>query len=124
MKLQRSQQGFTMVSLAFFLVLLGFAVFTALKLLPVYTDAFAVKASVESLETERNVEYAGVLAVRNALLKRLGVNNVTAVGVDDISVTREDDTYQVEVFYEVRVPYMFNIDLVLTFENSAEVRAR
>jgi hypothetical protein len=124
MKLQHSQRGVTFATIAFYLALLGFVVFTVLKLFPVYMDAFAVEKSVTSLETD-GASYTGALAVRSSLAKRIRMNNVSSevVGNDDISVIRENDVYMVEVIYEVRVPYMFNIDLISYFELTAEVPA-
>lgn len=123
MKLQKSQKGFTLASLSFFLLLLGFVVYTSLKLFPVYMEAFTVESSVKSLETDKNEEYVGPSAVRAALIRRFGVNNVRMVSLDDISVIREKNTLMVDVNYEVRLPYFKNIYLLLTFENHAEVPA-
>ncbi|MCW8919336.1 MAG: DUF4845 domain-containing protein [Gammaproteobacteria bacterium] len=122
-KSRKRQQGVTMISVAFFLGLLAFAVFTVLKLFPVYMESFTVASSVKNLEN-RTEEYMGAKAVRDALMKNFGVNNVTAVSAEDISVTREDQMYLVDVNYEVRIPYIKNLSLVVTFENHAEVPAR
>lgn len=123
-KLKQSQQGVTLMSIAFYLGLLAFVVMTTLKLFPVYMESLTIESSVQGLEDDKNAEYMGVLSVRKALLKRFGINNVTIVTKDDISVVREDQTYLVDVNYEVRIPYMANIELVLTFENHGEVAAR
>lgn len=124
MKLERSQKGFTLASLSFVLLLIGFVVYTALKLFPVYMEAFTVKSSVASLETDKNQEFSGPSAVRQALSKRFGINNITTVSLDDISVTSEKGMFIVDVDYEVRIPYFRNINLLLTFENHAEVPSR
>lgn len=123
MKLQHSQQGVTLFSIAFFLGLLAFVVLTTLKLFPVYMEAFTVESAVKGLE-KKGEEYMGVLAVRDSLMKNFGINNVTLVKQDDIRITREDQVYMVDVDYEVRIPYIKNISLVLTFQNHAEVPAR
>jgi hypothetical protein len=124
MKLQKSQKGVTLASIAFFLLLLGFVVYTVLKLFPVYMEAFTVESSVMGLETDKNQEYMGAMSVRQALSRRFSINNVTTVSLDDISVTRENQIYMVDVNYEVRIPFFQNISLLLTFENHAEVPAR
>ena len=121
MKLQKSQKGVTMVSLAFYLGLLAFVIFTVLKLFPVYMDSFSVESSVKGLETDRSKEYRGAGSVRTALLKRFSINNLTVVNHEDVVVKRDDELYIVDVDYEVRIPYIKNIELVLTFKNHAEV---
>ena len=124
MKFRQHQKGFTLYSIAFYLLLLGFVVFTALKLFPVYMESFAIKSSVDSLNSEADAEFTGAREVKAVLLKRFGVNNITTVTNDDITVEREDQTYVVNVNYEVRIPYISNIELVLSFANRAEVNAR
>jgi hypothetical protein len=123
MRLKQAQRGVTMISIAFYLGLLAFVVFTVLKLFPVYMESFTVASSVKALETSGE-EYTGASAVRESLRKKMSFNNVTAVEKDDISVTREDQTYMVDVNYEVRIPFIKNVNLILSFENHAEVPAR
>lgn len=124
MKFKHQQKGMTLYSVAFYLLLLGFVVFTALKLFPVYMESFAVKSSVQSLNSDPDAEFTGAREVKTTVLRRFGVNNITVVTNDDVTVTREDQTYMVDVNYEVRIPYISNVDLVISFTNHAEVNAR
>lgn len=124
MKLQKSQKGVTLASIAFFLLLLGFVVYTVLKLFPVYMEAFTVESSVKGLEADKNQDYMGAMSVRQAVFRRFTMNNVSNVSSDDIIVARDNHMYMVDVNYEVRIPYFKNISLLLTFENHAEVPAR
>ncbi len=123
MKLRHSQKGVTMASLAFFLLLLGFVVYTALKLFPVYMDAFTIESSVKGLETDRQ-EFSGAMSVRQAVLKRFGMNNVVSASAEDIVVKRVNQMFEVDVDYEVRIPFFKNIDLLVSFENHAEIPIR
>ncbi len=118
------QQGMTVYGVAFILLLIGFTTFTILKLFPVYMENFTISASLESLEKDPDQQFLGVMAVRSALMKRFGMNNVTQAGADDITITREGQIYYVDVDYEVQVPFIKNISLLVTFANHAEVTAR
>lgn len=120
----KHQQGITLYGFAFILLLIGFAVFTTLKLFPVYMENFAVRSSLKSMEEEHGQEYAGALAVRSTVSKRFGINNISQVTSDDISVTREGQIYYVDVDYEVKIPYISNISLLVSFTNHAEVPAQ
>lgn len=125
MKLQHSQRGVTLVSIAFYLGLLAFVVFTALKLFPVYMESFTITSSVEGLQAEGGAEaFVGAGAVKQAVVKRFGVNNISLVTGEDVIVVRDENIYTINVEYEVRIPFIKNIDLVLFFENNAEVLAR
>lgn len=124
MKLAKHQRGITLFGVAFTLMLIGFVTFTVLKLFPVYMQNFSVRSSLESMQGEKSEQYLGAVAVRNGVLKRLGINNVTQVDKEDIHITRDGQIYNIDVDYEVRVPYFANISLVMTFKNHAEVAAQ
>ncbi len=124
MKTGKFQQGMTIYGVAFILLLIGFLVFTILKLFPVYMENFTIRSSVESLQNDSAKEYMGAMDIRNALMKRFSMNNVSQVSHEDISVIREGQNYYVNVDYEVRVPFIKNISLVVSFTNHAEVTAR
>ncbi len=118
------QKGMTIYGVAFILLLIGFVVFTTLKLFPVYMENFTISSSLESLESEPGKQFAGAMDIRHALMKRFGMNNVRQVTRDDISVTREGQIYYVDVDYDVRVPYIKNISLLVSFTNHVEVDAQ
>lgn len=118
------QQGITIYGVSFILLLIGFTSFTILKLFPVYMENFTIRSSVESLAKDPDEQYLGVSAVRSALMKRFGMNNVTQVTSEDISISREGQIYYVDVDYEVQVPFIKNISLLVSFTNHGEVAAR
>lgn len=118
------QQGITLFGFLFILFLIGFTAFTTFKLFPVYMENFSIRSSLESTEQEQGVEYRGALAVRNAVFRRFSINNVTQVSKDDISIIRDGQVYLIDVDYEVRVPYISNISLLVSFKNHAEVDAQ
>ncbi len=124
MKLKQHQKGATLYSVAFYLLLLGFVVFVGLKLFPVYMESFAVKSSVEGLNADPDAQFNGAREVQGTLIKRFSFNNIESVTGEDIVVVRKDQTYIVDVDYEVRIPFISNIDLVISFKNHAEVNAR
>lgn len=123
MELFKQQRGASLSSVVFTLFLIGFATFTTLKLFPVYLEDFSIRSSLESLEADATQEYRGALSVRDAVLKRFDVNDVRRVGKDDLSIIRDGNAYQVNVQYEVIVPFISNVSLLIRFNHNATVRA-
>lgn len=123
MKLKQSQVGASLYSVAFILLIIGFTVFVGLKLFPVYTENFSVGSSLESIMQDRGAEYRSASQVRMAVFRHFELNNVHQVPKDDISVVLENDVYLIDIDYEVRIPFMKNIDLVISFTNHGEVHA-
>jgi len=123
MTLEKTQRGATLWSVLFILFLIGFSVFVTLKLFPVYMEDFSIVSSLESLENDSVAEYRGAGNVKNAVMKRLIVNNVKVISSKDVSITRDGNFYFIDVDYEVTVPFIGNISLLVTFSHSASVRA-
>jgi hypothetical protein len=124
MRLHKDQQGITFIGLSFVLVLIGFVTFTTLKLLSPYMQNFYVSGALDSIVGDSAAEYSGVNAVRASVLKRLDVNDVTQVTAGDIRIVRDGQVYNIDIDYEVEIPYAYNISLILKFENHAEVPVR
>ncbi len=124
MKRINRQAGYSIWSLAFFLFLIGFSVFTALKLVPPYLEYFNVSGALSTMESEPE-EYVGAMSVHTAVMKRFYVNNVSRVKSEDVSVVRDlnSERYKIEVDYDVVIPYFSNISFLLNFKSTASVRA-
>ncbi len=55
--------------------------------------------------------------------QRLDMNNVRDIKFEDIAQVTNTDGLQVQKSYEVRKPFLLNIDLVLKFEKSFDQRS-
>ena len=123
MKFQNAQKGFTIYSLSFYLLLIGFVVFTGLKLFSPYMTSFSVESSVRALESDSGQTFSGASSVKASLFKKLRFNNVDTIRSEDVIVLRQDNFYAVDIDYEFRILYFKNIDLVISFTHHAEVPA-
>lgn len=101
----------------------GFMAVMALKLVPVYLGNMTLQSIIESIEKNSN-EYNSPAAIRTAIVKRMSVNNIEQVTGDDVMVELVNYNYEIDIDYEVRIPFVHNIDFVVTFVNHAEIRAR
>lgn len=121
MQERRYQKGLTAISWAVLIAVLSFFAMLFLKLFPLYMENFGVASSLKSLQNEdRSMD---IIEIRDLLSKRLDINDVENVKTKNISIIRKGSSYTVEVDYEVRVPFAFNVDLVVSFNNEAEVPA-
>lgn len=118
------QQGMTLVGWLLVIGLIAFTTMVVLKLLPIYLQQYAISESMAGLVDNKPDRVVNATSLKDALLRRLDINSVTNIGKDDILVTREGSNYAVSADYEVRVPFVYNIDLVVYFENRVEVPAR
>lgn len=123
MKLPYQQRGFSIANLFIIITLLLFFGMTFFKVFPFYLDDMTIASSLESAVDEANRAEMTPLEIRDTLLKRFSINNIDKIQASDINITREAYSYIIAIDYEERVHLIHNIDLVLTFENHAEVKA-
>jgi len=123
MKIIRKQQGVTMITIVLGLVLLAFFVYIAITLWPVYLENFSVNSHLERLADDPQAKSMTKTEILNTLQKRFGIDDIKSVRAQDISIAGESgDGYDLELDYEVRKHFMGNIDLVIVFNKTYQIR--
>lgn len=117
----QQQRGAMTISVLGSLVLFGILIIFAGKLIPVYLDNNAVKSMLSGLETNKTVEFNRPTEVRNRIMKQLRVNTVTDVSIDDVSVVRARDFFEVDITYQIKLPMIYNIEMLISFSDQAEI---
>ncbi len=114
---KRKQDG--AVSLGIIIIIaavVGF-IWLSLRLVPHYIDFETMKSVMEDLPGPQ-VHEMDKRAIRTSLEKRFKINNLRTFKVRDVvKIERTSKNTVVSIAYEVREPLMFNIDMVLSFED-------
>lgn len=113
--MRRSQQGLSLTGFLIFLMVLGFIAWMVMKLLPAYLEYGKVKQSMKSVAQDSSVG-TDAPSIREALQKRLDVNDVDQVKAKDIQLRPESGERAMEYSYERRIPLVANLDIVASFE--------
>ena len=117
------QEGITAIGALVILVLVGFLALAVLKLFPVYMEHFSVTASMESLKEKPGDGPLNKRTLEKLLMRRLNINSVDSVDREHIKVEPVSGGFLVSVAYEERVPFMANIDFVVSFDDEVKVSA-
>ena len=112
----------TMAAIAAGLALLAFFVMIAIKLIPIYMENFNVASHVSRLEQDSRSTEMTKEEIRKTLVKRFGIDDVKSVTRQDIFITDIPGGYSVEVDYEVRKSLLGNVDVVVYFNETAEIK--
>lgn len=121
------QRGLGLIGWSMLIVAVGFVLLTTAKLVPAYISNHTVRDCLEQVVNDSPIRKGfsamqSQVAIKNSLRKRLNMNDIDVVNLnDDLEFTREDGGVMVDVYYEVRKPLMGNIDVVLSFEESVLV---
>lgn len=121
MESKQTQRGIGLLGLMFYIGVGGFGVYTLFALLPVYLEYFEVRSSVDSLKEGISEADLNSRRLKDLLLRRFQVNSIHHAGAQDIIITPAQHHFQVGVSYEVRIPWVANIDLVTRFQHETQV---
>ncbi|WP_077528891.1 DUF4845 domain-containing protein [Vreelandella utahensis] len=122
-KTARQQQGFSMLAIMLFIAIGVFVLTVVVRVVPVYVEDFTLSSIIGSLEDSRPYREAETVGdVRELLRKRIQMENIDGVEVDDIAMERDGERLLLEFSYEVRSPFMGNIDTVIQFDHQHELR--
>lgn len=101
------------------LLLIGiFIGLCAIKIAPLYMSGFTISNVVEDLSVEAATKGYDRRGIKERLIKRFDMNNITEITPKDVSIEVSDDQVVLDANYEARVSFVFNIDVVVRFENN------
>lgn len=114
--MKRRQKGATALGWLVALFIGGLFLSLALKVGPLYLDNLAVGKVVSSLADRPGASTASITQVRSWIDKGLQTNLVK-LDRNEVKLSRENGQVRVDIDYERRINYLYNIDLVLTFNH-------
>lgn len=121
MKTRHSQRGLSSLGWLLVLLIAGFSLTLAFKMVPAYADNIYIQDALKSLTEFENTErgYAGMSdsAIRDHLGNYFMINNVRSAAAKSLKIDRKSDKVLVNMDYEVRVPLFYNVDVVMKFRN-------
>ena len=117
------QRGVSLISFISIAAMVGLLGFAALKLSSSYLEYLRVRQVLNDIKTQFDGQEASVQAIRTALAKRLDVEAVETITVDDFKVDKtETGGMQIRARYDRIVPYLANISLMVSFDEAVEIR--
>ena len=107
--LRTRQRGMSSVGWIFVAGIFGLLLITFFKIFPMYYDNFKLKTSLESLQHDTSIDPKSKSAIWDSLKKRLYINEVRFIRLDNITMQRKDGKTTVTVSYETRQDYIANL---------------
>ena len=112
------QSGITLVSFVIVLVVVGFFFYMGMVLGPTYSEYYGVVKSMKSLASQSDAETMDKARLQINLQKYFDVGYVESVQGKDLKLTRNKSMNEIDMNYEVRRPFIYNIDFVVKFDYS------
>jgi len=123
MKAQRYSRGITLLGFLIMLCVAGFFAYVVMKLVPVYIEYFGVVKAMEQIKNEPGASQKSVEEIRRDLNVKFDLQYVDEKDIPPqaIQLKREATGPTLRIAYEKRVPFMYNIDLVASFDKSVRL---
>ena len=123
MKAHRYSRGITLLGFLVMLCVAGFFAYVVMKLVPVYVEYFGVVKAMEQIKDEPGTSQKSVEEIRRDLNVKFDLQYVDEKDIPPqaIQLKREATGPTLRIAYEKRVPFMYNIDLVASFDKSVHL---
>lgn len=113
------QRGITLISLLFVLGLVVLVALLGIKVFPDVQEYSAAVKAAKATATDPAIREASVAEIRRAFDKRKSIDNVTAVGGEDLDITKEGNEIVIAFAYSKKIPLSGPVSLVIDFEGSS-----
>lgn len=117
------QAGMGAVGWLLTVLALGAAASLAGKLVPLYSDFSIMSNVLEGMAEEEGFIHKSDSAIAQTINKRFRVNGVRTFNIkDNIKINRTSNGVELVMDYEIRMDVLRNIDMVVSFDKTVELR--
>ena len=123
MRAMHRQKGLTLIGFGIVLVVAGFFAYAAMKLIPCYTEYFGVVKSMKSLQSQAGIEQATIEDIRRKLNVNFDLQYVddNSIPEKNIQLITKDGQRKLRIFYDKDLPFLYNVDLLVRFDNTVDL---
>ncbi|RZG71987.1 DUF4845 domain-containing protein [Acinetobacter sp. WCHAc060025] len=120
--MRKNQQGASYIGILVGIIAAAFLLKIIVAVWPLYWDDRMINDQISTLVKNSPSDITPT-QFSSKMGQNFDMNNIRDVKFNDIATVSTKDGLQVTKKYEVRKPFMLNIDLVLTFEKSFDKRS-
>ncbi|WP_100640004.1 DUF4845 domain-containing protein [Marinobacter salexigens] len=120
-----SRQGGASALVILIMVLFFGSLLTLLiKVGPAYMDDYTIQEALQSLDGTEGLSRMGPAQILTLINKRLSVNSIRSFDTQNITVEKDGELVLIGVDYEVRTNIFRNIDSIVHFQHSYEMKGK
>ena len=126
MKVDASKQrGITLIGFIIVLVVAGFFAYMGMVLGPAYSEYYGVVKAMNTDAADATPSTTEMEPIRRALDRQFNVGYVDSVTGRDAKLIRDKTTgNMLSMVYEVRKPFIYNIDFVVKFAHTVPLGSK
>jgi hypothetical protein len=114
----------TLIGFVIVLAVVGLFAYVGMKLIPMYSEYYAVKQAMKGLAQEPGIADRDPAKIQDLFFRRLYISYAENVKEENVDIKRIDNGWQMDVKYEVRKPIISNLDVVGKFSATENLTNR
>ena len=114
------QRGATLIGILVIASILGFALYAAIRLTPVFFEYMAVVRALEQTAKE-HAGTTNVQDLRISLDRRWNVEDIHSIDAKQIEIKKGTKGFTMRAWYRAEVPFVANVSLVTDFDKTVPV---
>ena len=120
--MKQRERGATFLGIVVILLILGSALYAAIRLVPVYLEYTKVERALEQVRDENASVDTSVQQLRNALERRWDVEDIGRIGWKEVEITKTSDGFDMTASYEAEEPFVANVYLLVKFDKTVSIQ--
>ena len=121
---KRKQSGITLIGFIIVMVVAGFFAYMGMVLGPSYSEYYGVVKAMNFVAGEATPNTSDFEPLRKGLDRQFNVGYVESVTGKDAKLIRDKSGNILSIVYEVRKPFIYNIDFVVKFALSVPLGSK
>ena len=113
------QQGLTMSGFLATAIVAIFVAVLGMKLIPAYMQNGTIKEVFNAVAHDPDMQKSSIGEIRIAYAKRAAVQDINAINSDDVDIGKDANGVSLSASYQVKIPLVANISLLLDFNPSS-----
>lgn len=118
----KRQRGITLGGVFILMFLLGFAAYTAARVVPAYMDYWVVKRIMRNVLEQPDLVNQKEADLRLKFAKELHLNNVKVVAADDLVIEPVPNGFKLSASFSVKERFIGPVSLCMDFRAEASSR--
>jgi hypothetical protein len=117
----QKQRGMTFIGLVITVAAIVFVSVIAMKMVPAYIEFMSVKKAIKKIANDPNFRQMSRKEIQDSFGRTATIDNITSVKGSELLISRSEVSGNiVSVDYQVMIPMMGNVSVLLDFSASTE----
>lgn len=119
----RKQKGLTLIGFFIVLTVTLFFAYAGMRVIPMYLEYYSLVTAMENLRNDPSSKGMSPLQIKRKIKANLWVSySDNNINEKHMRITKKKDGVNLQVKYEVRKPFLGNIDLIGHFDRTVVLR--